>query len=358
MRKYLYIMVIILISLAGIYFRVSAGAMAHPDGDDMFEYTTMQNYRNFWPAVISNKSCYGDHSSYPGEYILHFNILKKLGLFKNTDNTTSRQFTKRDCLILIIPHALFMLAGFILLYFLCETFISTATGKIIAFILFSFNSTLIYHALGFRPYAVLPTLAMANLYFLYLFLKNKNILTYLFYILTIFFTCIYHAYGILLVGFPIIFCCGLVKIAKTDTTKTFITFIKFLGIPLILSVLAWAYYASYNTFGMTPNAMQSKVDPFQFIPQKILFQTTVTFLFGNGILTMIFFPVVVVASFMSKRFSDFLFVFLFVLSPLLLIFAIDIKSSYWILQRQYIWVMPFFAIFTGMMIDRLRRILC
>lgn len=214
-------------------------------------------------------------------------------------------------------------------------------GRIVAFLLLAFNNTLIFHAFGFRPYAVLPTLAIANLLLASYFLRKRTILNSIVYSLLFFFTCIYHAYGILIAGLPLLFICILGKQFN----------LKWFFIPVGLSILAWAYYASHNTFGVTPNTMQSQVEPFRFLPKHQFWQINISLFFGNNLLSIGLWPFVLIGLMKMKK--DFaLFFFLMIMLPLVLICLVDIKTHYWILQRQYIWLMPWFAVFVGKLIER------
>ena len=49
----------------------------------------------------------------------------------------------------------------------------------------------------------------------------------------------------------------------------------------------------------------------------------------------------------KNRFKQIIFFICFVIIPLTLIILVDIKSQYWFLQRQFIWIMALFAFYLG-----------
>ena len=64
---------------------------------------------------------------------------------------------------LAIPHIIATIIGFYILYLICKKYLSSL-GTVIVFVVICFNETLIGHATEIRPYAVLPTLALAIFY--------------------------------------------------------------------------------------------------------------------------------------------------------------------------------------------------
>ncbi|MEK7111736.1 MAG: hypothetical protein AAB875_00250, partial [Patescibacteria group bacterium] len=57
---------------------------------------------------------------------------------------------------------------------------------------------------------------------------------------------------------------------------------------------------------------------------------------------------------MIKGLIDWKFLAWLVIVPIALICLVDIKTHYWIHARQYIWVIPFFAIFCGKIVDKIK----
>lgn len=109
---------------------------------------------------------------------------------------------------LAIPHIIATILGFYLLYLICKRYFKTIWGYVITFSIVGFNGTLIWHATEIRPYAVLPTLALAAFY-LSQELVNQNITMStkkkwaigVFFVLVIWF----HEYGIAILSLPVIF---------------------------------------------------------------------------------------------------------------------------------------------------------
>ncbi len=76
---------------------------------------------------------------------------------------------------LAIPHIFSTILGFYLLYLIGKRYFKTIWGYIISFGVICFNASLIKHATEVRPYAVLPTLALAGLYFSGMLVNEANL---------------------------------------------------------------------------------------------------------------------------------------------------------------------------------------
>jgi hypothetical protein len=321
----------ILMALYALYLRVDALWHRELWNDEVYQFLCMNAPKAFW---LHNT--YGDHTSFPGGYLINYPFILLFG----TDKWG-----------LAIPHLISAAAGLFLLYKLCTMYFKTTSAYIIAFLIVAWNGNLIFHALEFRPYAVLPTLALGSLYFAEFIARNyarlslkQKMAVGLFYV----FTVVYHAYGILIFILPVgyVFCSLWQRQSRfpADFFKFFLT-IAFVAFPL------WAWYASSNAFGLKAKSQgQSMVETFQYIPDPAanpigflkgivgnLMGTKKLYVLLLGIITAMLVP-------HARKFEQFNFLALLIALPIALILWVDLRSHYWFLQRQFVWVMPLFAL--------------
>lgn len=335
--------VLILVILLGCWLRYDTYNRLHPDNDGIYELEQVTKDLRL-VRIFDNKTVYGDHTSYPGEFLVYWLPLKLL----NKDIKVYMQeqrvegLTRGDIWWLASPKIIITLLGFIglFLYFKDNVY------GIVGMMMYAFNNQLVYHAFEMRPYAVLPELAIFNFLLCHLAFKNSKGY-WILYSLLFFFTCIYHAYGVLIAGLPFIY--YLFKQAPCRDR----CFKAFIGV-VVASLGAWAYYASFNTFGVTPNANQAVVDPFQYMPVKNFFTNMFSQLTGGGLLMTAIAPVLLIRAFKMGK-SDWLFLGVLVVLPITLICLVDLKTSYWIHPRQYLWVIPFFVIFISKQLEEICR---
>ena len=336
-KKYYRVAIIVFLVLIGLYYRFKILVTNGLLGDERYQYFCNDGpFKKFWLHQM-----YGDHSSFPGEYLLTFPLMRIFG---------------QNPYGLAIHKILMTILGFYLLYRLCERYFQTTAGFVVAFLVVAFNRTLIQHAFEFRPYGILPVLALASLYFSDLLFRDyerlsrfKKIMIGLFF----FAAMNYHAYGIIMAGLPLIFT-GLMY--RDASWKEYLSkgCIKYSVLVMMISLPVWAWYASANHFGMSPLIeMQAIEDPFQYIPHP--FNDGVAFarnIVGNLLGCKILYPLLtgMISFFLfanKDRGRQLLFSLLLIILPLQLILMVDLKSSYWFLQRQFVWVMPLFAFLLG-----------
>jgi len=237
--------------------------------------------------------------------------------------------------------------GFYLLYLIAKRYLKTIFGYFVVFLVVVLNPNLISHALEMRAYAVLPTLSLACLYFFQKFLINeetwvKKIAIGAFFVLTAWF----HVYGILILFFTLFF--SLWEIRSHPEFKLIVKK-AFKSIAMVLAIIIPLWIVS--VFG--PHNVYQKVDTFKYIANP--FKNILGFLKGvlanligyklKGLyflLLGLIFPLVMPY---RKRFDQLAFLILLIVAPIMVILIADVKNSYWFIQRQFIWVMPFFAIF-------------
>ena len=145
------IIIIALIFLFGFSSRLFVFQSQHPDTDELFELRNLQSIK--WSDTIKRTTFYGDHTSYPGEYLIHWIPMRVLNLFEKPadlsyeDRTISLQ--KWQCWILAVPKILISILSFWLFWLLIKDL--SALGMFAAAVIYALNSTLIYHSFGRYP---------------------------------------------------------------------------------------------------------------------------------------------------------------------------------------------------------------
>lgn len=328
--------IVIIISFIGITMRLWKLHNRALWVDEIYQFNCMNgDFKPFWLYQT-----YGDHTAFPGEYILQYPLVRIFGLNKWG---------------LVGPHLLINLIGFYLLYKVCRIYCKSTFGYVVAFLIYILNDNLIFHSLEFRPYAVLPVLALSSLYFSHRLWAKDFQSSYIKMFLTgvLFFVTInYHIYGIAICLLPFIFVslCNIKKICSFPWTWWVIV-----G---ICSFSVWLWYANFNHLGFSPNLKaQSYEDPFQFIddPTKH-FVSFLKAVLGNLIgikkgraiwivsLILFFLP-------QENRLKKVIFAIFLIILPIALILYFDIRSHYWFLDRQFIWVCPWVSIFIAWIWD-------
>ncbi|MBI3601426.1 MAG: glycosyltransferase family 39 protein [Candidatus Omnitrophica bacterium] len=252
---------------------------------------------------------------------------------------------------LAIPHIVSTIIGFYILYLICRRYFRTIYGYIITFTLVCFNVTLIKHATEIRPYAVLPTLALASLYLSLQLVehhasmtKAKKWLIGTFFILVLWF----HVYGILILFCPLVFAL-LTKFGDASFKIILKSVAKIIAVVLGVTLLIWFLslfgpHLPWQGHGFRVN---------QYIPYP--FEDFIGFLkgvFGNlvGQKKLYFLLLGMAIPFFlpsRERFQQITFLFITIFIPIGLIFLADAVDGYFFVQRQFIWVMPFFAFYLG-----------
>ena len=338
-----YFFCVLIILGVGLFQRINYHSRNGYNSDEMYQLMNVQKLKNF-NVIFKNSQFYGDHTTFPGEFILHYQFLKWSGLFSNPakielDKSKAENVTMEQLDKLIFPKMILTILAVLVFFLLCTEHIKTWLGVIVATIIFSFHPHLIMHSLEFRPYGALIALGIFNF-----FLVNKDgKLCKILYYSIFFITCIYHAYGILIAGLPLVY--NLYK--KNGWLKIPKGFI----LVIILSLMAWGYYAAANNFGISPNNEQNKVNSFEYIPVANIFEKVLSQPFGNMALYTIFIPLIFLS--MIKSQEGLSFFILLIALPITLIILVDLKTNYWILGRQWCWVIPFFCLFVGKQLDKL-----
>ena len=256
---------------------------------------------------------------------------------------------------LAIPHILATILGFYLLYLICRLYFKTIWGYIITFSVVCFNSNLINHATEIRPYAVLPTLALASLYLSELLINRIDLSPIRKFFIGMFFILIicFQAYGVFIVFLSLVF-----VLLNKPRTRSFASFFKSISKTMLFVFLIAMPFWIFCVFGPFHIRFELiKRNVFEFIPNpcnnitgflKGIFGNLVGFKKLYFLLVSLIFPFVFPYKERVKQIS---FLVIMIFFPILLILISDLMSGYWFLQRQFVWVMPYFAIFLGWSCD-------
>ncbi len=265
---------------------------------------------------------------------------------------------------LAIPHIIVTILGFYLLYLICKRYFKTVWGYLITFVVVCFNGILITYATEIRVYAVLPTLALASLYLTQLLVDNyfqisvvKKTAIGMFFIMLIWF----HAYGIIIFFCTLTF--ALFNRKDSGPIRPLIkSLFKFMLVIFCIAMPLWLY----SVFGPRVALGQNKMSPVIFlklIGHKMsvtdyiggLFESPVRFMkgvFGSlvGLKKMYFLLLGAIFPFIlpfKDRFKLIFFLITCVFIPIALIYILDVIVVYHFVPRQFVWVIPFFALYLG-----------
>lgn len=342
-----------LISAWALYLRWRCLAARDLWNDEVYQIGMMTGpFKPFWQRLV-----YGDFTCFPGDYLLNYPFLK---ILKLDQPGISFEVLNHHRWGLAIPHIVATILGFYLLYLICRQYYKTLWGYIVAFGIVCFNQNLIFHSFEFRPYAVLPTLALASFYLSGVVIRQRDTLTILKKILIgIFFIAIiwFHAFGILIVGSGLLFYL-LDELSRRSWRDVARSHFKFLGIIFIIALPVWIWYATGNPLRVS-REIDFLFDTFKFIPSPAV--NPLGFLkaiVGNlmGEKKLYFLLVGLALGFIlphSDRRKQIMLSFAVILVPITALFLNDLIKEYMFLQRQFVWVMPLFAFFLGWCWDSL-----
>lgn len=322
------------ISLWGIYLRFQVRVNSAYWEDERFQIDIVnRSFREFFDLLPK-----GDFCGYlNGDYFLIYPFVRIFG---------SAHWG------IIIPHVLLTLVGYWVLYQICRLYLKTFWGFAITFLVFNFNANLILHALEVRPYAVLAVLGMTVFYCLDVLMRQKFKMTgnqKLVYGFIFVFTILFHPYGILIVFFNLAY--FILAYSKDPCFKeTIRRGIPFLAIVFLIAFPIWydSIFGAHKSFGKHVVS-----DVFAFIPNPIvqplgflkgvfcnLVGHKANYLFCAGLILSL------VLGHPDQR-KHLSFLLLLVILPIEVIFLADINNQYWFVQRQFIWIMPLFALLLG-----------
>lgn len=337
-KKFRYEIIAVIFTAYGMYLRFMCLANREFWIDEVSSLQRLQGtLRPFWQRFT-----YTDFTFFPGEYIINWPFVF---------------FFKANKWGIAIPHILFTLLGFYLLYLICKRYFYSIFAWVATFALVAIHRDLIFHSFELRQYAVLPTLALAAFYFTeeivskhYSLSLTRKILVGFYFIFTI----IFHVYGAIILFFTFVY--FLLRESRERTfgdifkhSYRFMLFIVIIGLPLYLwysvgspQVYKNSGYLAY-AFEYIPNPI---VDFFGFLKSNLCNLT------GNKILyplaVFLIFPFILPY---RERLQQIGFLLVLIILPIMGIFYVNILLGYHVLQRQFTWAMPLFAFLIGWCLD-------
>jgi len=267
-----------------------------------------------------------------------------------------------DRLGLAIPHFISAVLGFYLLYRVGRLHFKTPFGYIISFLIIAFNSNMIYHATEIRVYAVLPTLSLGAYLIIHSMISDNEkiqpLKKWLFDLKLVLIT-LFHVYGVFIVFFPLVYLIWDSRRAN-DYMQKLKFMMKHLLIVGVLTAPIWLYsvFGPHNdwykldhgedlTFAFIPNPMINFIGFLKGIVGNLVgYKKFYVFLIGIAGLLIIPYP-------LREKLRQIVLTIIMILIPIGVILILDIRHGYWFVQRQFIWVMPFFALFLGWIWDSL-----
>lgn len=255
---------------------------------------------------------------------------------------------------LAIPSIVATVVGFYLLYRICQRYFKSIFAYLITFLIVCFNATMINHATEIRTYAILPAIALGTFYFMQKIADSEfrlklpaRIGAIALFALVIWF----HVYGIFMY-----MSCFLFTILSRYEKRSFKALVKN-GILFTCGVLCLAMPLwIYSVFG--PQLYdKASIDPFYYFPNPLydtfgFLKSVFCNLIGFKLLYFVLLGTFIPFFFSYKeRTKQLMFFLLIVAAPIGLILLSNIIRHFWFLQRQFIWVMPFFAFYLGWVWD-------
>ena len=250
-KKFRYEIIAVFFTAYGMYLRFMRLAPRGFWEDELSSLGKLQgSFIPFWQRFN-----YTDFTYFPGEYIINWPFVF---IFKTNKWGIA------------IPHILFTLLGFYLLYLICRRYFHSIFAWIATFALLAGHRDLIYHQLELRPYGVLATLGLAAFYFTEEIISKRYCLSLSRKILIGFsfiFIIIFQVYGAIVLFFTFIYFLLRESGERTfgDIFKhsyRFILVIIIIGLPMYLwySVGSTQVYKDSGYFAYT----------FQYIPNPIV----------------------------------------------------------------------------------------
>jgi len=250
-KKYKIPLVCLCISLWALVPRYQVFSDPTLVGDEIYQYIMLVDVVKPFRMLTQ----YGDFSSFPGDYIITYPFLKIFG-------PTSWGIR--------VPYIVLHMFLFYFTYLVCKNYFKTIFGYVVTFGILCLNTTLIVHSFEFRPYAVLPTLAIVSFYVADLVINKEIELGFpkkFFIVFFYLFTFVYHAHSLFFISIPILYF-TLDKLNRKSFTKIWNNNFKLYSIIILIGGGIWLWY-SIGTYINIQNdnfTVIKKLDTFQFIP--------------------------------------------------------------------------------------------
>lgn len=339
LQKWRFDLIAITFFIWGTYYRAKTmlGRDLSPDELNQLKHTVGPIRSLF------DRSYNGELTAFPGDYYLKWPFV--------------RLFGENNLILIHIPHYIATALCFWLLYKICRRHIKSTVAFTIPFIFTAFNYNLLYHSFEFRPYAVLPAMALAIFYLTDLLIiefKNKSsVFKYITGILFLYFT-IYHAYMLMIILLSA--CFFIIKNKEHQKISSTLKEISVFYIPfLLIAIPIFTYYAMGIPWFNKEHTAERNINTFDYIPDprenpNTFFRTMLGNLLGFkmfklkhlvwGITLSVFIP-------NKQKVNQIAFLMLIIVIPICAILFSDIQKGYWFVQRQFVWAMPLFAFLMG-----------
>ena len=212
----------------------------------------------------------------------------------------------------------------------------------------TFNQTLIFHALESRSYSFLPLFA---LFFLYLswYAWKSPVFRWRYLIFAIF-VINYNVYGAIMFSaalFYVILICLWEEWQESrrfnlpDLRSALLKVLKLYGVTIGILLIILSFFPKHFRYDRNVH---------QFIgPGWSMIRQVFSLLFYCPLIRNFSIPLLVLGTLylIRKRWQPIGFALIFVCLPIVVTYGLDLVSGYWFLQRQFVWVLPFWAVFVS-----------
>ncbi len=330
---------VVSISLVGIFFRFERFNKRTLWGDELALFALTSDSPNHSPELLQDILIYNmGLIQFPGDILLLWPFHLMFGVNKWG---------------VAFPHIVLSIFGFFLFYKMCRLYLTTLTGFVVAFLVFSFNNTMLFHAFEIRPYSVLIPLSIATFLVMRYLVDDvspsrKKVILFNTYIV---FTLLFHLYGVLMLALTYTF--HMICSRKETLLLTLLKHIRHYWWAILIGGPYWATF----TFGFDTAFMHW--DTFAFIDKGFIsvLKGIVGNLVGARLLYIFLFGFVLYFFRHKLWFKQSMFVVILVIVPISFILYSCVANHYWFIQRLFIWVMPWFAFLLGWQWDTLTNML-
>lgn len=327
--------------LLAIFLRVNKFSSGQLVGDEILQVNDVYlRFPKFWKwKEVSEFTCF------TGDYILNYPFTN---LFYG------------HVWLMRLPHIVINLLGFIPLYLIMKKMFHSWVGFFVTLSIYSFNATLINHSFEIRPYAVLPTFALLSFYFwdkLFFFSNECSRMVKWIWGVFMVMLCWFHAYGLYIAFLPCLYH-FLRAMDRFSLKEVWRLHAKYLIIIFLISFVVWFYYAlgTHVTYH-AQIAADMGVGPFFYFANPLtdfgeFSRNILGNLFGNKFLYLLIIGIFGFAlGSKSEIKSKILFFLILIVLAIECVYLPSLLSKYYFIQRQFIWVIPFFAILIGWLWD-------
>ncbi len=220
------------------------------------------------------------------------------------------------------------------------------------------HETLIMHALELRPYGTLTLLAVLALWLTSRLLEQKRFTWY--FVAGFFALIVFHNFGLMMILVSITYLLTIRFFSSAANTLEELSHSLWsVGSTLLFSIIGtlpfiW-WYCQYPTLRGHPFSSR---DPHLYIQAGLKgLQQVIALYFGlshpDVKLFRLFLVLTMLCGIALNLFRGirkiFLFPLILVLLPTFLLYLWDLHIHYWFIQRQFLWVMPFYSVFVALM---------